>query len=236
MPLTTITTTTTTLILILLPLLLHSNLTFAPSRETEGGSRATVPADCRRIATLFGLNPDHLENSICTRTTVINNEITIIPLTPEKAVDQRDTLAKYIYNKIFTTIVMRLNTSLYRGKPGNNIGILDIFGFEVFQLNSFEQLCINYCNERLQTFFNEIIFESEMKLYSEEGLPCEDISFQVRHSFFYFYYLLIIFTFSCIYWCIYLYIYIYISILININYSLLIVCVQLFRTISAVSD
>ena len=206
MPLTTITTTTTTLILILLPLLLHSNLTFAPSRETEGGSRATVPADCRRIATLFGLNPDHLENSICTRTTVINNEITIIPLTPEKAVDQRDTLAKYIYNKIFTTIVMRLNTSLYRGKPGNNIGILDIFGFEVFQLNSFEQLCINYCNERLQTFFNEIIFESEMKLYSEEGLPCEDISFHVRHSFFYFYYLLIIFTFSCIYWYIYLYI------------------------------
>ena len=147
-----------------------------------------------------------MENSICTRTTVINNEITIIPLTPEKAVDQRDTLAKYIYNKIFTTIVMRLNTSLYRGKPGNNIGILDIFGFEVFQLNSFEQLCINYCNERLQTFFNEIIFESEMKLYSEEGLPCEDISFQVRHSFFYFYYLLIIFTFSCIYWYIYLYI------------------------------
>ena len=147
-----------------------------------------------------------MENSICTRTTVINNEITIIPLTPEKAVDQRDTLAKYIYNKIFTTIVMRLNTSLYRGKPGNNIGILDIFGFEVFQLNSFEQLCINYCNERLQTFFNEIIFESEMKLYSDEGLPCEDISFQVRHSFFYFYYLLIIFTFSCIYWCIYLYI------------------------------
>ena len=147
-----------------------------------------------------------MENSICTRTTVINNEITIIPLTPEKAVDQRDTLAKYIYNKIFTTIVMRLNTSLYRGKPGNNIGILDIFGFEVFQLNSFEQLCINYCNERLQTFFNEIIFESEMKLYSDEGLPCEDISFQVRHSFFYFYYLLIIFTFSCIYWYIYLYI------------------------------
>jgi myosin heavy subunit len=157
----------------------YRNLTFAPSRDIEGGSRATVPADCRRVATLLGINPDGLERAMCTRNNTINGETTVIPLSPEKAVDQRDTLAKYVYGKIFDTIVARVNQSLYRGKPGNNIGVLDIFGFEVFQVNSFEQLCINYCNERLQTFFNEIIFEGEMKMYQAEGLPCEDISFQV---------------------------------------------------------
>lgn len=55
---------------------------------------------------------------------------------------------------------------------------IDIFGFEVFKDNSFEQLCINYCNERLQTFFNEIIFEGEMRMYVADGVNCDDISFQ----------------------------------------------------------
>ena len=66
------------------------------------------------------------------------------------ATDQRDALAKYVYGKIFDYIVSTVNKSLFRGKPGLSIGVLDIFGFEVFKLNSFEQLCINYCNERLQ--------------------------------------------------------------------------------------
>lgn len=116
---------------------------------------------------------------MCTRNSTVNNETVVIPLTPDKAVDQRDTLAKYVYGKIFDHIVLRVNTSLYRGKPGVNIGVLDIFGFEVFGVNSFEQLCINYCNERLQTFFNEIIFDGEIKMYAAEGLPCDDISYQV---------------------------------------------------------
>lgn len=55
-----------------------------------------------------------------------------------------------MYGKVFDYIVATVNKSLFRGKPGVNIGVLDIFGFEVFKLNSFEQLCINYCNERLQ--------------------------------------------------------------------------------------
>lgn len=161
--------------------ILHlGNLTFTNSRDVEGGSKVTSPSDCRRVASLLGINPDGLEKALCFKANTINGESLMIPLLPEKAVDQRDTLAKYVYGKIFDYVVQKVNSSLFRGKPCNNIGVLDIFGFEVFKVNSFEQLCINYCNERLQTFFNEIIFEGEMKTYVEEGLPCDDISFQVR--------------------------------------------------------
>jgi myosin heavy subunit len=50
--------------------------------------------------------------------------------------------------------------------------------YSVFKVNSFEQLCINYCNERLQTFFNEVIFDGEIKMYKAEGVPCDDITYQ----------------------------------------------------------
>lgn len=162
--------------------ILHlGNLTFSPSREVEGGSKINSIPDCRRVAALFGMDPVGLETALCCKDSIVNGELLPIPLSPEKATDQRDTLAKYIYSKVFDHIVMRVNNSLFRGKPATNIGVLDIFGFEVFTLNSFEQLCINYCNERLQTFFNEIIFEGEMKLYAEEGLPCDDITYQVMN-------------------------------------------------------
>ncbi len=159
--------------------ILHlGNITFAASKEVEGGSKATSPSDCRRIAMLLGLESEALEKSLCNKDAVVNGETLSIPLNVEKATDQRDSLAKFVYGKLFDYIVYRVNSSLFRGKHGPSIGVLDIFGFEVFKVNSFEQLCINYCNERLQTFFNEIIFENEMKMYALEGLPIDDISFQ----------------------------------------------------------
>lgn len=88
-------------------------------------------------------------------------------------------MAKYIYGRLFDSIVTTINTALFKGKLSRNIGVLDIFGFEVLKDNSFEQLCINYCNERLQTFFNEIIFDNEMKMYRADGVDCEDINYQV---------------------------------------------------------
>ena len=105
-------------------------------------------------------------------------ETITIPLDPPKAADQRDAFAKYIYGKLFDYIVFRVNNILFRGKLARSIGVLDIFGFEVFKLNSFEQLCINYCNERLQSFFNDIIFANERKVYEEEDIDASSITFQ----------------------------------------------------------
>eukprot|EP01038_Epipyxis_sp_PR26KG_P015212 gene15212-20491_t len=173
--------TTQTNIFSCLAAILHlGNILFAPinARDSDSGSKITIPADCRKVATLLGISPEGLETALCFKDSVINGESLLIPLTPEKATDQRDSLAKHVYGKMFDHIVNRVNSSLFRGKGGMNIGVLDIFGFEVFKLNSFEQLCINYCNERLQTFFNEVIFEGEMKLYAAEELPCDDIMFE----------------------------------------------------------
>ena len=101
------------------------------------------------------------------------------PLSVAQAVNNRDTLAKAIYDKVFDKIVYQVNKSLFvHREPGWNIGVLDIFGFEVFEVNSFEQLCINYCNEKLQTFFNDVIFDSELKYYRSEDVSVDDITYK----------------------------------------------------------
>jgi len=169
--------------------ILHiGNLEFVESKKGDGGCQiSSGPTDCKRIAHLLGIpSSEALNSSLCFRENIVNGEVFLIPLDVSKSLDQRDALAKFIYGKLFDLIVSNVNSSLFRGKDnsgGTNIGVLDIFGFEVFKDNSFEQLCINYCNERLQTFFNEIIFEGEMKMYAADGVNCDDISYQVIFAF-----------------------------------------------------
>ena len=160
--------------------ILHlGNLTFQPSRDVEGGSQVASQPDLKRIITMLGLGDHNLAKGLCFKESSFQaGETIMIPLDPAKACDQRDALAKHIYGRLFDYIVYRVNNVLFRGKTGKSIGVLDIFGFEVFQKNSFEQLCINYCNERLQTFFNDVIFQSEQTVYLEEGIDCEGITFQ----------------------------------------------------------
>jgi myosin heavy subunit len=86
-------------------------------------------------------------------------------LNAKQASGSRDALAKAIYEKLFSWIVSMVNDSLASHKPSSAfIGILDIFGFEIFTINSFEQLCINYANEKLQSLFNMHIFVMEQEL------------------------------------------------------------------------
>ncbi|CAM6018760.1 unnamed protein product [Sphagnum balticum] len=101
-------------------------------------------------------------------------------LTYEQAIDSRDALAKAIYASLFDWLVDRINKSLEVGKrrSGRTISILDIYGFESFKRNSFEQLCINYANERLQQHFNRHLFKLEQEEYTSENIDWTRVDFE----------------------------------------------------------
>ncbi|KAF5352449.1 hypothetical protein D9756_005904 [Leucocoprinus leucothites] len=101
-----------------------------------------------------------------------------VPLNPSQASAGRDALSKAIYNNLFEWIVSRINISMKaRGATAHVIGILDIFGFEIFEDNSFEQLCINYVNEKLQQIFIELTLKTEQEEYVREQIKWTPIKF-----------------------------------------------------------
>ncbi|KAI7812222.1 unconventional myosin-Va, partial [Triplophysa rosa] len=100
------------------------------------------------------------------------------PVTRTEAVNGRDALAKHIYAKLFSWIVGEVNKALSTSsKPHSFIGVLDIYGFETFEVNSFEQFCINYANEKLQQQFNMHVFKLEQEEYMKEQIPWTLIDF-----------------------------------------------------------
>ncbi|KIJ66224.1 hypothetical protein HYDPIDRAFT_128865 [Hydnomerulius pinastri MD-312] len=101
-----------------------------------------------------------------------------VPLNPAQATAGRDALAKAIYNNLFEWIVSRINVSMKpRSATAQIIGILDIFGFEIFEDNSFEQLCINYVNEKLQQIFIELTLKTEQEEYVREQIKWTPINY-----------------------------------------------------------
>jgi myosin-5 len=133
-------------------------------------------------ARLFEIEGSDLEATLVKRSISQpgGRSLIIIPLTVAQAVENQEGLAKAVYSKAFDWVVERLNQVLSHSagqEPSHSIGVLDIFGFEIFTLNSFEQLCINLANEKLQGHFNEHIFKLEMRTYAAEGLDCRRISF-----------------------------------------------------------
>ncbi|CAJ0929704.1 unnamed protein product, partial [Mesorhabditis belari] len=111
------------------------------------------------------------------------NETVVKPLTREESLRNRDALAKMLYSNLFNWVVAKVNVSLARKeklKKRQNekfIGVLDIYGFETFQVNSFEQFCINYANEKLQQQFNQHVFKLEQEEYEREELSWVRIDF-----------------------------------------------------------
>ncbi|KAL4070693.1 myosin class I heavy chain [Scleroderma citrinum] len=101
-----------------------------------------------------------------------------VPLNPTQAAAGRDALAKVLYNNLFEWIVSRINVSMKaRSTTAHVIGILDIFGFEIFEDNSFEQLCINYVNEKLQQIFIELTLKTEQEEYVREQIKWTPIKY-----------------------------------------------------------
>jgi myosin-3 len=145
-------------------------------------SEADILEDC--CAQLGITNSATLDLALTQQNLVVGGEEVIRKLKVEGAEDVRDATAKAIYTKVFSWIVAECNSQLKQdGGSGEQsddtkMGILDIFGFECFESNSLEQLCINLTNEQLQWYFNEFIFAMELKEYAAEGITGKDITYE----------------------------------------------------------
>lgn len=173
---------------VLAAILAIGNITFSSEVNGEieaGESRRIV----QEVSVLLSLDPTG--KSLSTALTEKHMYIKGVlqppqPYTAEQASDNRDALVKALYSNLFDETIKHINTTLrtsasLAASPSTtftHIGVLDIFGFEVFKQNSFEQLCINYCNEKLQFHFNDVIFSAEMQMYRDEGISTESISFK----------------------------------------------------------
>ncbi|KAJ3682270.1 hypothetical protein LUZ60_014843 [Juncus effusus] len=132
------------------------------------------------VARLLGSTFDNLNLALSTRKMTVRNEKILQKLTLDQASDARDALAKSIYSNLFESIIEQINKSFNSVKRRSNrsISILDIYGFESFIKNSFEQFCINYANERLQQHFNRHLFKLEQEEYLEDGIDWKKVDFE----------------------------------------------------------
>ncbi|XP_077018391.1 unconventional myosin-VI isoform X7 [Tamandua tetradactyla] len=160
------------------------NIDFEEAGSTSGGCNLKNKStqSLEYCAELLGLDQDDLRVSLTTRvmlTTAGGTKGTVIkvPLKVEQANNARDALAKTVYSHLFDHVVKRVNQCFPFETSSYFIGVLDIAGFEYFEHNSFEQFCINYCNEKLQQFFNERILKEEQELYQKEGLGVNEVHY-----------------------------------------------------------
>lgn len=142
-------------------------------------SEVSDAINANRIATLLGVNKSTLCDALTRKTIVAHGEKIVSTITVASALEGRDALVKAIYGHIFEYIVDMINKTLHRDQQlsSGSVGILDIFGFENFDSNSFEQLCINYANENLQQFFVKHIFKLEQEQYEKEGIIWTNITY-----------------------------------------------------------
>ncbi|KAH9729028.1 Myosin-6 [Citrus sinensis] len=161
--------------------ILHlGNVEFAKGKEVD----SSVPKDeksqfhLKTVAELLMCDAKALEDSLCKREIVTRDETITKWLDPEAAAVSRDALAKIVYSRLFDWLVEKINNSI--GQDPNSkslIGVLDIYGFESFKTNSFEQFCINLTNEKLQQHFNQHVFKMEQEEYSKEAINWSYIEF-----------------------------------------------------------
>nr|DAD32793.1 TPA_asm: hypothetical protein HUJ06_011644 [Nelumbo nucifera] len=148
--------------------------------DNENHVEAVVDEGLNVVAKLIGCNVGELKLALSTRKMRVGNDNIVQKLTLSQAIDTRDALAKSLYACLFDWLVERINTSLEVSKrrTGRFISILDIYGFESFDKNSFEQFCINYANERLQQHFNRHLFKLEQEEYIQDGIDWAKVEFE----------------------------------------------------------
>uniref|UniRef100_A0A671NB37 Unconventional myosin-Id n=1 Tax=Sinocyclocheilus anshuiensis TaxID=1608454 RepID=A0A671NB37_9TELE len=136
------------------------------------------------LGDLLSTKDENVEKALLYRTVATGRDVIDKQHTHQEASYGRDALAKAIYERLFCWIVGRINDIIevknYDARVhGKNtvIGVLDIYGFEIFQNNSFEQFCINYCNEKLQQLFIQLVLKQEQEEYQREGIPWKHIDY-----------------------------------------------------------
>uniref|UniRef100_A0A8U7MWZ2 Myosin-9 n=1 Tax=Corvus moneduloides TaxID=1196302 RepID=A0A8U7MWZ2_CORMO len=154
------------------------NIVFKKERNTDQASMPDNTA-AQKVAHLLGINVTDFTRGILTPRIKVGRDYVQKAQTKEQADFAIEALAKATYERMFRWLVMRINKALDKTKRqgASFIGILDIAGFEIFELNSFEQLCINYTNEKLQQLFNHTMFILEQEEYQREGIEWNFIDF-----------------------------------------------------------
>jgi myosin-5 len=161
--------------------ILHlGNVEFSPGKEYDSSAIKDQRSNfhLQMAADLFMCDIKLLLATLCTRSIHTHEGIIVKALDSDAAVASRDALAKTVYARLFDWLVQKINTSVGQDKDSQiQIGVLDIYGFESFKHNSFEQLCINYANEKLQQHFNEHVFKMEQEEYHKEKINWSYIEF-----------------------------------------------------------
>uniref|UniRef100_A0A5F9D9P2 Myosin, heavy chain 3, skeletal muscle, embryonic n=1 Tax=Oryctolagus cuniculus TaxID=9986 RepID=A0A5F9D9P2_RABIT len=155
----------------------YGNMKFKQKqREEQAEPDGTEVAD--KTAYLMGLNSSDLLKALCFPRVKVGNEYVTKGQTVDQVHHAVNALSKSVYEKLFLWMVTRINQQLDTKLPRQHfIGVLDIAGFEIFEYNSLEQLCINFTNEKLQQFFNHHMFVLEQEEYKKEGIEWTFIDF-----------------------------------------------------------
>lgn len=158
--------------------MLFGNMKFKQERNSD---QATLPDNtvAQKVSHLLGLNVSEMIKAFLRPRLKVGRDYVTKAQTKEQVESSVEAIAKACYERMFKWLVHRINRSLDRTKRqgASFIGILDIAGFEIFELNSFEQLCINYTNEKLQQLFNHTMFVLEQEEYQREGIEWKFIDF-----------------------------------------------------------
>uniref|UniRef100_A0A8C6UTR1 Unconventional myosin-Vb n=1 Tax=Neogobius melanostomus TaxID=47308 RepID=A0A8C6UTR1_9GOBI len=159
--------------------ILHlGNIEICSERDGDSCHISRDDLHLKHFCRLLGVEVQQMEHWLCHRKLVTASETYVKSMSMKQASNARDALAKHIYARMFDWIVEHINKSLQTSlKQHSFIGVLDIYGFETFEINSFEQFCINYANEKLQQQFNSHVFKLEQEEYMKELIPWTLIDF-----------------------------------------------------------
>ena len=175
--------------------ILHmGQIAFHAGKATNDGASVDKKTDEAALISackMLGVEPKDFESSVVSRVIEVEGKKLPVPLNVEQATSGRDALSKEIYSRIFNWLVLIINfetsfscngndeqQSRMKGQNCSTISLLDIFGFECFAVNGFEQFCINFANEKLQQRFTQDVFMTVQKEYQSEGLPWEIIKYK----------------------------------------------------------